>query len=112
MIELVGVFVKDLYRRDVLSLAPGACANRLALFYGIPSLLQLSRARRCPERMVVAHRDAPVRNAASRVGDGNFGKRLFSLFILERMEPGDGAIELPPGLRATGNVEVDPPELF
>jgi hypothetical protein len=62
--------------------------------------------------MVVAHRNAPVTHAASRVSNGNFGERLFSLSVLERMEPGDCAIELPLGLGVTGNGEVNSAELF
>ena len=62
--------------------------------------------------MIVAHCDAPVTHAASRVSDGNFGERLFSFFILERMKPGHCAIELLLGLRVTGDGEVDLPELF
>jgi hypothetical protein len=62
--------------------------------------------------MVVAHRDAPVSHAALRVSDRNFSEHLFSLFILERMEPGDCAIELPTGLGGTVDGEIDPSQLF
>src|ERR1700730_8740308 len=105
MIELtigrVSVFVKNLYRGDVISLALGPCAYGFCLFDGARSLPQLCCGRRRPDGMVIAHRDAPVTHAAARVGDGNFAERLFSLFVLERMEPGDCAIELPPSLRVT-----------
>src|SRR4028118_1104375 len=112
MVEFVRVFVKKLYRRDVISLALRACADGLGLFDGFPSLLQLRRVRRRPDRMVVAHRDAPVTHAASRVGDGNFGEDLFGLFILEGMEPRDCAGELLLGFGSTGDREVDPSELL
>jgi hypothetical protein len=62
--------------------------------------------------MVVAHCDAPVAHAASRVREGNLSEDLFSLFILERMEPCDRAIELLPGLSGTGDEEVDPTKLL
>ena len=62
--------------------------------------------------MVVAHRNAPVTHATLRVSDGDFVERLFSLFILERMEPGDGTIKLPLGLGVTGDGEVDVAEFF
>ena len=112
MIELVSVFVKNLYRRDVISLALVRAPTLFAFSMALDPFCQLCRGRRRPEGMIVAHRDAPVTHAASRVGDGNFGEHLFSLFILERMEPGDCAIELLLGLRVTGDGEVDPPELF
>src|SRR5262245_11781750 len=112
MIQLVGVFVKKLYRRDVISLALCPRADGPGLFYGAQPLLQFRHARRRPEGMVVAHRDAPVSHAALRVSDRDFIKRLFSLLILERMEPGDRAIELPLGLRGAGDGKVDPSQLF
>src|SRR5258708_5286085 len=112
MIELVSILVKNFYRRDVVSLTLSLCADALCLFDGVRSLLQLCRGRRRPDGMVVAHGNAPVTHATSRIGDGNFAKRLFSLFILERMEPGDGAIEFPLCLGITGDREVDLPELF
>src|SRR2546426_4763823 len=112
MVKFVGVTVKNLYRRDVITLALSPCSDDLCLFDGARSLLQLCRGWRRPDGMVVAHRDPPVTHAASRVSDGNFGERLFSLFILERMEPGYRAIELPLGLGVTGDREVDPPEFF
>ena len=62
--------------------------------------------------VVVAHGDAPITHAAARVSGRNFGERLFCLFILKRMEPGYGTIELLLGPRFTGDVEVDLAELF
>jgi hypothetical protein len=53
-----------------------------------------------------------VSHAASRVSDRNVSECLFSLFILERMEPGDCAIELPSGLGGTGDGEIDPSQVF
>src|SRR5918993_3701131 len=108
MIEPVGVFEKKLYRRDVISLARSPRAEGLGLFNGSRCLLQLCRVRRRPDGVIVAHRDAPVTHAASRVGDGNSGERLLGLFILEGMEPRDCPIELPLGLWGTGDGEVDP----
>src|SRR5258705_12683675 len=112
VIEFVTIFVKDLYRRDVISLALSPCAGDLCLFDGARSLLQLRGGRRRPDRMIVTHRDAPVPHAASRINDRNFSERLFSLFILERMKPGDCPIELHLGLMVTGDAEVDLSELF
>src|SRR5258706_2522135 len=94
MIELVSVFVKSLDRRDVISLALSSCAHGLCVFHRAQSLLQLCRGWRSPDGMVIAHGNAPVAHPAPRVGDGNFGECLLSLFILEGMEPGDCAIEL------------------
>src|SRR5258705_6330651 len=98
VIEFVTIFVEDLYRRDVVSLALSPCAGDPCLFDGARSLLQLRGGRRRPYGMIVAHRDAPVTHAALRISDRNFGERLFSLFVLERMEPGDGPIESHLGL--------------
>src|SRR6267378_3272131 len=86
MVKFLGVLVKNLYRRNVISLALCASAYGFCLFDGTRSLLQLCCAWRCPDRVVVAHRDSPVSHAAARVSDRNFGERLFSFFILERME--------------------------
>src|SRR6267143_3348551 len=101
-IEIGRVLVKNLDGRDVISLALSPCANDLCLGDRARSFLQLCRGWRRPDGMVIAHRDAPVTHAASRVSDGNFGECLFSIFILERMEPGDGPIELLLGDGGTG----------
>src|SRR5436853_2674611 len=85
MIEFVSVFVKNLDCREVISLALSSCAGDFCLCHRARSLLQLGRCWRRPEGMVVADCDAPVTHAALRVGEGNFGERLFSGFILERM---------------------------
>jgi hypothetical protein len=61
--------------------------------------------------MVVAHRDAPVTHAASRISDSHSCEDLFSLFILERMEPCDCEIEFLAGFNGTGNGKVDPAKL-
>src|SRR6266404_1822652 len=112
MIKFVRGFVEDLYGCYVISLALSASAYGSCLFYGARSLLQLFRAWRCPDWVIVAHSDTPVTHAAARVCDGNFAKCLFSLFILERVEPGNCAIELSLGFWLTGDPEVDLPELF
>src|SRR5437879_2967398 len=112
VVKLAGVSIKNFQGRDVISLALSTYAHDLCLFDGARSLLQLCRGRRRPDGMVVGHGHAPVTHTASRVSDGNLGERLFSLFILERMEPGDCAIELSLGLRVTRDGEVDLPELF
>src|SRR6185436_17718740 len=101
MIERVGVFVKSLQRRDVISLAPGTRANALRLVDGTQSLLQLCGGRRRPDLVVAAHRDDPISHAAARVNRGYFVERLFGFFVFERMEPGYGAIKLLLGRRRT-----------
>jgi hypothetical protein len=53
-----------------------------------------------------------VAHAAFRVSGDNFRERLFSFFILERVEPGDGAIELPLGLGSARDSETDLTEFF
>ena len=112
MIKFVGVPVKDFYCRDVISFALSARAGDLCFRDGAPSFLQLRSGWRRPERMVTAHSNAPVTHAAAWVSNSDFSERLFSLFILEGMEPGDCAIELPLGLPVTRDGEVDLPELF
>src|SRR5258708_1390332 len=107
MIELVSVFVKNLDRRYVISLALTPYAGGLCLFHRAQSLLQLCRGWRRPNGMVIAHGDAPVAHPAPRVSDGNFGERLFSFVILKGMEPGDCAIELFLGGGGTGDWEID-----
>src|SRR5207253_10522780 len=112
MIELVSVFIKDLDGRDVISLALSPCTGDFCLFHRPRSLLQLGRVWRNPEGMVVAHCDAPVGHAALRVGEGNFGERLFSGFIFEGMEPGDRAIELLLGRGGAGDWEINLPKFL
>src|SRR5437763_1722559 len=107
MIESVGVLVKVLDGRNVISLALSPSANDLCSCDRARSFLQLRRGWRRPDGMVVADGNAPVSHAASRVSDGNFGKCLFSIFILERMEPGDRPIELLLGDGGTGDWEID-----
>src|SRR5688572_20172686 len=89
VIELVKVFVKQLYRRNVILLTLSLRTDRLCFFNSFPPLLKFGSARRCPEGMIIAYCNAPVTHPASRVVDGNFSENLFSLFILERMEPSD-----------------------
>ena len=62
--------------------------------------------------MIVAHCDATVSHAAFWVGDGNFGERLFSRFILKGMEPGDRPIELLLGCGGAGDWKIDLPKLL
>ncbi len=62
--------------------------------------------------MIVAHRDAPISHAATRIGCRNLVERLFRLFILERVQPGDSVIELLLRGRRAGNNEIHAPEFF
>src|SRR5688572_16698619 len=112
MIELVKVFVKQLYRRDVILLTLSLRAHRLSFFNGFPTLLKFGSARRSPEGMIIAYCNAPVTHAALWVVDGNFSENLFSIFILERMEPSDCEIELLLNLCGAGNWKINTPEFY
>src|SRR5262245_13673105 len=89
-----GVFVEDFDGRDVVSLTLSARADGFSLLYGCLPLLQFLFYRRGPDGMVVTHRYAPVANTALLISEGNLCESFFGLLVLERMEPGDSAIEL------------------
>src|SRR5215212_3189986 len=112
MIEVLVVLVESLHRRYVSLLARCSRRYRLRLFNSAPTLLQLRRRGRSPERMVITHSDAPVAHATLRVHDGNFRKSFLSLFVFKRMKPRDCMIELRLRLAVTGYVEIHPPEFF
>jgi hypothetical protein len=61
--------------------------------------------------MILAHPDAPIRHGTTRIGCGNFVESLLSLFVLERVKPGDSAVELRLGFRRAGSFEVYSSEL-
>src|SRR5262245_18607824 len=109
MIELVVICVEGADGGDVGLFARRRGANLLRFLNCAFTLFHLRRAGRCPERMKVAHGDAPIGHAAAWIDVDYLGKRFFSLFILERMKPGDRAIELFLRLRITGNSEIDSP---
>jgi hypothetical protein len=83
MVHLVCVFVESLHRGDVVALALRTRTGELRLLDRRPPTLQLISHRRGPERMIVAHRDAPVSHPATRIGSRNLSERLFSLLIFK-----------------------------
>jgi len=107
MVDLVGIFVEDFERGDVIALALCTRSKLLRLFNRAPTTLQLARRRRRPQRMVAGHRHAPVSHAALRIPCRNFFECLFGFFVLKGMQPGDGAIEMFLRLRRAGNGEVN-----
>src|SRR5690349_6645665 len=112
MIELVGVFVKNFDRFEVTLLAWSSRTRGLSFFDSFPALLQLRRIWRRPKRVIVAHRDTPVRHATLRIGHRDFRKRLCRFVVFERMQPRDGAIELGLRLWLAGYREAHHSELF
>ena len=60
--------------------------------------------------MKVAHRDAPVGDAAARIDRTDLSKGLFCFLILKRMKPCDSLIESSLGFVGTGGAEVDAAE--
>src|SRR5215831_18081099 len=95
MVKGPGVFIEGFDGRDVVSLTLSARADGFSLLYGGLPLLQFLFYRRRPDGMVVTHRNAPVAHTALLISDGNLCESFFGLLVLERMEPGDRAIELP-----------------
>ena len=74
-------------------------------------LREVGRARRRPERMIIAHRHAPLRHGAARVGGGGLAKGARRLLIFERMEPAEPALDRRVGGGLAAGFERDLAEL-
>src|SRR5262249_46320942 len=93
VIELVRVPIVRVDRRDVVLLARGR-GQAARFLEGGSALLQHRRAGRLPERIVDAHRDAPVGHRAIGVAHGDRGERLYRLLVPEGVEQRDRALEI------------------
>ena len=111
VIERVGVAIVRRDGRDVLLLPRGRDQPaRLLDRVGAP--VQHRRARRLPERMVDAHRDAPVAHRARGVRGRDRGEGLLRLLVPERVQQRDRALEVGPNRGRAGDGEANGPELF
>jgi hypothetical protein len=82
MIELVEIAIIGRDRCDIVPLALALRRRGLRLRECGVSALQLGLARRSPQGVIEAHRHAPIRDGAGRIGDrrfveGGFGLRIF-----------------------------------
>src|SRR5581483_4723804 len=112
VIERVVVLVENLQGRDVIPLPLSFRPRRFCFFNGGLPALQFCCRGWLPDRMEIAHRDAPVAHCAPGVSDGDFGERLFCGVVPERVQQRRGAIELFLSRRIAGNPEVNLSELF
>ena len=105
VVELAGVAIEGLQCGDIVALALALGASRARFCKRRAALLQLGRARRCPQRMIVARREPPMSDRAIRVGDGGLREDPRSLFIFERMESAEPAVEQPVCVRGAACLE-------
>ena len=93
MVQLVVVAIVRLDRGDVVLLAR-RCGQPTRLLQGGRALLQHRRARGLPERVVDAHRHAPVAHRAGRILRRQLGEGLLRLLVPERVQERDRALEI------------------
>ena len=85
--------IKDAERPDIIFFAFASGADQPRFLNGGGAFLELPGRRRSPQRMIVAHRDAPLRDTASWVGGRSCEKLLFGALIFEGMQPLDALYE-------------------
>ena len=107
VIDLVIVPVEGCDRRDVIALAIGLLLRGHRLLDRRRPRLQRRRIGRVPQRVPVAHRDAPIAHSAIRLDLGDGGKGLDRLLVPEGVQDPDGLVELLLGGRAAGNRKLD-----
>jgi hypothetical protein len=111
VIELVVVAIVRLDRADVVLLARRH-RQPSRLVEGGRALLQHRGARRRPERVVDAHRDAPVPHRARGVRGRDRRKSLQRLLVPERVQERDRALEVSLDGGRAGDGEAHASELF
>src|SRR3974377_1199772 len=94
MVELVIVSVEGRDRRDVVLLTLGLGRSRHRLLDRPRARLQGRWARRIPQRVPMAHRDAPIADRAGGLGFGDRGEALPRLGIPEGVQGPDRVLEL------------------
>ena len=107
MIELVAVPVEGRDRRDVVLLALGFRRRGECLRDRLRARLQRRRAGRKPQRVPMAHRDAPIAHRAAGLRFGDRGERLQRLGIPERVQGPHGVLERLLRGRPAGDREID-----
>ncbi len=113
LVDLVVVLVELLDRREPVALALGLGADRLALLDRVQPALQRRGVPRPDQRVRPdRHRQAPVGDGAARVGLGNRRERLDRLRKMERMQLGQGHLELLLRLRAARSLELHRAQLL
>src|SRR5262245_31059888 len=85
VIEFVCIFVKDCDGCHIVSLTLGACAKGGCPQDGRFPLLQFRWCWRCPDGMVVAHRDSPIAHTTFLIDHGDMSESFLRLLVLERM---------------------------
>src|SRR5580700_6949403 len=94
VVELVGVLIERLDRRNIVTFALCLGASQLRFFYRGNSSFQISRAGRLPDLMVVRHGDSPVGRAARGVFLCDISESVVSLLVPKRMKHRHGTAEL------------------
>ena len=98
-------------RLNPVALPLGPRIRRAGPLYCLPALLeQLRRERRRQGIGPLADGDSPIRHRTRRLTVGDGAKRLFGFRIEERVQHGDGAIELGLRRRAARGLEVNAAE--
>ena len=111
VIELVVVAIVRLDSADIVLLARRHRQAARLLERG-RTLLQHRLARRLPERVVDAHRNAPVAHRARGVRGRHRGEGLQRLLVPERVQQRDRPLEVGLHGRCAGDREVHGAELF
>jgi hypothetical protein len=88
-----GVAVENFDGGDVIALAGGLCTGGLRLRHGGRALLQIGRGGRCPNGMIEAHGDAPVRHGASGIGAEDLREGPLGFVVPEGMQHRDAPVE-------------------
>src|SRR3989442_214116 len=108
----VGVLVEGLDRRNIVTLALGLGARGLRALDGRPAVGERLRRRRPAEGIAQeVHRHAPVGDPAAGVGLGDGRERGGGRGEPERVEHGDGALEISLDRGTTRRREVDRADL-
>ena len=107
VIDLVVVPVEGRDRRDVIAFAIGLLLRGHRLLDRLRARLQRRRVGRVPQRVPMAHRDAPIAHRAIGFDLGHGSKGLDRLLVPEGVQDPDGLIEFLLRRRAAGNRKID-----
>ena len=112
VVDRVEVAIVRVECGDPIPLARGRGAGGLGLLEGLPPLLQGRDIDRDQGVLSDAHRQAPVRHGAARLGLGDGGERFHGFRVEERVQQSDGPIELGLRRRTARDRKVHLPELL
>ena len=107
VVDLVVILVEGGDRRDIGLLAVGLRPGGAGLFDRFGTGFQRGLARRVPQRVPVAHRDAPIGHRAVGLALRDVGKALQRLRIPEGMQRPGGVVERLLRRRAARDWEID-----